>query len=400
MVRLAAIAVVGFSSLRFGDAPAYLFAANALAKTGHYPLRTDAYFFRPPGYPVFLVAATLGTLSIPLAKVANTLLGAAAAVLLAALSARLFGRRALALATGIAAAVAPGLVLISTDVQSEPLFILLLLVAAFLLLAAADRPSSGLALGSGAALALAALTRPSALALAVLLLAPLGDRRYPRRVRAHLAASALLGFLLALAPWTLRNALVFRELIPVNDGAGVVFYQGNSDWAVRFYALRDRAEYDRWIDGVDQAIRRETEALDGAGLTSPSHRSRRFAALALADRRGRPRRLGTADGAQDLGLAAALPESALLAPRNCRRRRRLLHDALPLRRGRPGAIAAARRAPRRRGLSPDHDARPRGPDRSLALSHPVLGSDSDPVCRPRRERHAPPAGNALRGLRR
>ena len=287
--RLAVTAAVGFSTLRFSDAPAYIFAANALARTGHYPLRTDAYLFRPPGYQVFLVAATLGRPDrVPVAKAANAVLGAVGALLLAALSARLFRRRAVAIATGLAAAVHPGFVLLSTDVQSEPLFIVLLLSAGFLLLAAVDRPSSNLALLSGAALALSALTRPSALALSVLLAAPLGDRRFPIRARAHLAASAALGFLLTLAPWTLRNYLVFRELIPVSDGAGANFYQGNSDWTVRFYELKTREEYDRWLDGMDRTMRAETEALDRAGRPSPSGRSRRFVEKALEERRGDP----------------------------------------------------------------------------------------------------------------
>lgn len=286
-MRLAAIAATGFTTLRFADARAYLFAANALARTGHYPLRTDAYLFRPPGYPVFLVGATLGRPDrVAAAKVANALLGAAGALWLAALSARLFRRRGLAIATGMAAALHPGFVLLATDVQSEPLFILLLLGAGHLLLAAVDRPSSNLALLAGASLALAALTRPSALLLAVLLLAPLADRRSPRRVRGHLAGAALLGFVLTLAPWTLRNAVVFRELIPVNDGMGVIFYLGNSDWAVRFYELSTREQYAVWLAGVDSAMHAETEALDRSGRPSPTGRSRRFIEMALDERRG------------------------------------------------------------------------------------------------------------------
>src|SRR5260370_30757160 len=60
VVRLAAIAVVGFSTLRFGDARAYLFAANELVRTGHYPLATEPFYLRAPASPVFLAAATLG----------------------------------------------------------------------------------------------------------------------------------------------------------------------------------------------------------------------------------------------------------------------------------------------------------------------------------------------------
>jgi 4-amino-4-deoxy-L-arabinose transferase-like glycosyltransferase len=288
-VRLAAIAVVGFSTLRFGDARAYLFAAKELLRTGHYPLATEPFYFRAPGYPVFLAAATLGNPDrIALAKVANAVLGALATLLLAGLSAKLFRRRGLALATGVAAALHPGFVFLSTDVQSEPLFLLLLLAAGWLLLASADRPSSNLALLAGVSLALAALTRPTALALAPLLAAPLADRRYPARVRAHIAASALLGFLLALAPWMLRNAAVYGELVPVNDAGGSAFYQGNSNWMVHFYELKNLEEYRRWSTAMFTDLERQTRAVEATSGRSPSAKSRYFIRKALEERRADP----------------------------------------------------------------------------------------------------------------
>jgi 4-amino-4-deoxy-L-arabinose transferase-like glycosyltransferase len=288
-VRLAATGVVGFSTLRFGDARAYLFAAGELARTGHYPLATEPFYFRAPGYPVFLIAATLGHPDrIALAKIANAVLGAFSALLLAALSAKLFRRRGLALGTGAAAALHPGFVFLSTDVQSEPLFLLLLLAAGWLLLAAADRPSSNLALLAGASVALASLTRPSALALAPLLAAPLADRRYPLRVRGHVAASALLGFLLALAPWTLRNAAVYGEFVPVNDAGGSAFYQGNSNWMVRFYELKSVEEYRRWSAAMFADLGRQTRAIEASAGRSPSAKSRYFVRKALEERRADP----------------------------------------------------------------------------------------------------------------
>ncbi len=237
-----------------------------------------------------MVAATLGHPDrIALAKCANAVLGAAGCLLLAALAARLSRRRSVAVAAGLLAALCPGLVLVAADVQDEPLYIVLILSSGFLLLAGVDRPSSNLTLAAGVLLALAALTRPTALVLAVLLLAPLGDSRWPPRVRAHLSLAALLGFGLALGPWTLRNALVFHEFLPVNDGAGVVFYQGNSDWAIRFYRdVHSRAELDRWAQAMHAEIRREGDTFDRAGPLSPRARSRRFAELALAQRRVDP----------------------------------------------------------------------------------------------------------------
>jgi 4-amino-4-deoxy-L-arabinose transferase-like glycosyltransferase len=287
--RLAAIAAFGFSTLRFGDARAYLFAAKELVRTGHYPLATEPFYFRAPGYPVFLAAATLGNPDrIALAKIANAVLGALAALVLAGLAAKLFRRRSLAIATGAAAALHPGFIFLSTDVQSEPLFLLLLLGAGWLLLSAADRPSSNLALLAGASLALAALTRPTGLALAPLLAAPLADRRYPARVRAHIAASALLGFVCALAPWTLRNAAVYREFVPVNDAGGSAFYQGNSDWMVRFYDLKTVEEYRRWSAAMFADLERQTRAVEALAGPSPSAKSRYFVRKALEERRADP----------------------------------------------------------------------------------------------------------------
>ena len=288
-VRLAAIAAFGFSTLDFGDARAYVATARALAGTGHYPLRVEPFFFRPPGYPYFLAIATLGHPDrIALAKIVNTILGAFAAVLLAAISRRVFRRTALAIATGLAAAVHPSFVLLSTEVQSEPLFLVLLLAAGWLLLVAADRPSSNLAAAAGGSLALAALTRSTALALAPLLLAPLADRRLPRRARAHLAGAALLGFAVTLTPWTIRNALAYRELLPVSDAGGYSLYHGNSHWTKRYYAIRSRAEFDRWITAFDADMKASIGRIDSLGTFSPGQRSALFAHMAIDEMRADP----------------------------------------------------------------------------------------------------------------
>jgi 4-amino-4-deoxy-L-arabinose transferase-like glycosyltransferase len=201
---------------------------------------------------------------------------------------RLFRRRGFALATGLAAALHPSFVLTATEVQSEPLFLVLLLASGFLLLAAADRPSSNLALAAGAALALAALTRSTALVLAPLLLAPLGDSRYPIRARWHLAGSALLGFGLALSPWTLRNALAFGELLPVNDAGGYSLYHGNSIWTRRYYEIRTRPEFDRWIRDFDADMQARIARVDRQGLFSPGQRSAFFAKMAIEEARADP----------------------------------------------------------------------------------------------------------------
>ncbi len=286
-----ATAVAGFSTVQFPDAPAYLLGAHALAETGQYPRSTDPtlHIFRPPGYSAFLAAVTLGHPDrIAAAKLANDALGAFAALLVAALSARIFRRRGLAIATGFLAAVCPTQVLVAVDIQTEPLFIALLLCAGYLLLAAADRPSSNLAIAAGASLAAAALTRSSALALAPLLAAALGDRRYPFRARAHIALSALLGFGAVLLPWTVRNALVFHELILVNDGAGCVFYGRNADVALLAANARDREELDRAALQIQETLRNRIASLSAEVRDSPGKLSRALTRAALDERRANP----------------------------------------------------------------------------------------------------------------
>ncbi len=280
---------MGFDTVRFGDARAYLYAATALVDSGRYPLQTEPFYFRAPGYPFFLAAATFGRPgSIARAKIATAFVGSLAVPLIVLLSVRIFRRRGVALATGAAAALHPAFLWNSADVQSEPLFMTLLLASGFLLLVATDRPSSSLAIGAGVALALAALTRTTALALVPLLAAPLFDRRWPLRARTHLVAAAVLGFAVALAPWIVRNRIVFGEFVPITDASGNVFYQGNSDWAVRFFRIRSREEYFRWVEDLHRDLARQTEELRRQGKTSPSERSRAFLSKAIEERRADP----------------------------------------------------------------------------------------------------------------
>ena len=178
--------------------------------------------------------------------------------------------------------------MLSTEVQSEPLFLVLLLAAGWLLLAAADRPSTNLAVLAGGSLALAALTRSTALALAPLLLAPFGDRRFPMRVRTHVAGAAVTGFVLVLTPWTIRNAIAYRELLPVSDAGGYSLYHGNSHWTRRYYDIRSRAEFDRWIVAFDADMKARIGRVDSSGTFRPGERSALFARMAVEEMRADP----------------------------------------------------------------------------------------------------------------
>jgi hypothetical protein len=77
--------------------------------------------------------------------------------------------------------------------------IALLAASIFLLRVTVERPSSGMGLAAGGALALAAACVPAALLFAPAFALPLADRRYPPAVRRALAGSGFLGLALGLA---------------------------------------------------------------------------------------------------------------------------------------------------------------------------------------------------------
>ena len=267
---------------RFGDSAAYVRAARAFWDTGTYPSWTDLYLFRPPGYPAFLALSTWGRPErVAWDRAANAILGALSVLVLAAIAGRVSRSLPAARIAGVAAAFHPAFLLLSTDPQSEPLFLLLLLAAGFLLLVSVDRPSSGCALFAGAALALAALTRPSALVLAPLLGAPLLDRRFPVPVRRVLAGSAFFGFCVVLFPWTARNAVRFHAFLPVSDGGAFVFWQGNSPWAASYYRARTKSEIERWARDFNEDLPRWPAAIPGVGSPNPATRSHAFTRAAL-----------------------------------------------------------------------------------------------------------------------
>jgi hypothetical protein len=290
--QVASIAHFGFSRLSFGDARIYLWTAHELAQTGHYPRQTDPrlHLFRPPAYPFFLALVTGGsTTRIARAKIANAVLESFAALLISLLSARVFRSRAPAILTGLAAALHPAFLIVGADIQSEPLFLVLLLGAGLLQLVAADRASLSLASSAGVLLAAATLTRPSALILAPMLASHVFDTRHTTARRGRLAIFALGGFVFALAPWTVRNALVFHEPILVSDGGGLIFYAGNTPHMAEFYELRDKRELSEWIAADNQLLKDRFAAMPGAVIRSPGRRSRAFVDLAIRNLRENPR---------------------------------------------------------------------------------------------------------------
>ncbi|MCC6847885.1 MAG: sulfatase-like hydrolase/transferase [Deltaproteobacteria bacterium] len=216
----------------FDDAFWYHATATTLASGGGYtnPLTGQPSAAWPPGYPLLLAFGYRLAGAAPATAIAmNALFGALACLFVARLGRRLGGAR-----TGLVAAALlacyPGHVFFAALVLSETLFTclvcgLLLAAVAWLADARGARPLRWLAWGLG--VGAAALVRAEGVVLVLVPAASLalaGERRTAVRV----LAATLLGALLALAPWTLRNARVFGAFVPTSTGFGRTFWIGHN----------------------------------------------------------------------------------------------------------------------------------------------------------------------------
>ncbi|MBV9212050.1 MAG: glycosyltransferase family 39 protein [Actinobacteria bacterium] len=172
----------------------------------------------PPLYPLWLALVRLvGVHGDTALRASGALLGTVTVCLVGLLGRRIAGAGVGLLAAGIAA-VHPLLVAADGALLSETLYAATIVGAMLAALALLDRPTVLRAAALGGCVALAALTRPEALLLLALLVAPIVWLcRAASRWR--LGAAALACSLLLVAPFVARNISVFGlPLISYNDG--------------------------------------------------------------------------------------------------------------------------------------------------------------------------------------
>ena len=264
VIRLIAIEVTGANRIAFGDARDYAAHAASICTEQTYPERGTLPFFRAPGLPFFIVAATAcHPGSVRAIKYGLALCDALTCVLIASIALLLFGRCAAWLAA-LGGTIHPVFIASVCDVRTEPLFMLLITLALWLLLLRREVPA-------GVTTALAALTRPAAL-----LCIPLFALFRPRR-----AAAFAIAALLTLTPWTARNLIRFHEVIIINDAGGFSFWRGTAPETIAITNELNRAEYRDKAERFElNTVVAATQSVDRVAH-SPAERSRAFRGLAL-----------------------------------------------------------------------------------------------------------------------
>jgi 4-amino-4-deoxy-L-arabinose transferase-like glycosyltransferase len=195
---------------------------------------------RWPGYPYALGALyrVLGV-SLDVAHAYNVLLGVLACLAIGALAREIAGSRA-ALLAGLAAAVFPPLLYHVLPTMTEAQFTLLYVTSVWLVVRYLRAPSAGRMAAAGLVIGLAALTRASGiLVLPCAALAALALVR-SRAIAFRHAALAVLVTLVTIAPWGVRNWIVWHRVVPLGTGGAYLLYSGNSAFGEQRFLLNDR----------------------------------------------------------------------------------------------------------------------------------------------------------------
>jgi len=200
---------------------ASLAAGRGFTYTEPRELGTSPQFGRAPGYPAFVAlfrpdaAAAASPASI---KAVQSLLGAVAVVLIAAIARRAAGDRAAAIAAWLAA-LYPPLAWISGYVLSEALYLPLILACVLWLDRANTSTRAALA---GMLVGAAVLVRPG-----TLVFVPFAALWLVRRGSVIRGAAFALAVALVVLPWTVRNLRTHGTLVLVASEGGVTFWTGN-----------------------------------------------------------------------------------------------------------------------------------------------------------------------------
>lgn len=238
-LRIAAIAFVGLNSSRPGQwSESGVIAQNLIAGQGYtfnfFGLRKEQplHSFMPPLFVGLLYAClrfgAQPALTLALAHAGLSSLTAVAIFLLAVLLSR---RRSVALLSGLAAAAYPVMVLMITIPISLTLHLAVLAWALVLTTWLAQKPSWLLALAAGASWGVLTLGRPAIVAFLPLVFLWLWWNRRTRQDWLKSISLILIGVILILLPWTVRNFRIHDRLILISTNSGATFWNGNSPFS-------------------------------------------------------------------------------------------------------------------------------------------------------------------------
>src|SRR5262249_51962742 len=187
---------------------------------------------RPPLYPWLLsgIWAVAGSQNVQAVRAVQILLALATTALVYLLGARVFSKRVGRWAAAVFW-LYPSFIFFNFLVLTETLFTFLLVAFLLLTVMLVQAPRAWVALGCGATLALAALTR-SVLWPVPLVLCPLLTWfiREPLSRRLGMAMLVIAGYATFIVPWAIRNTRLQQTLTIVDTMGGINLRMGNYEY--------------------------------------------------------------------------------------------------------------------------------------------------------------------------
>ncbi|MCB4790794.1 MAG: glycosyltransferase family 39 protein [Elusimicrobia bacterium] len=222
----------GFKWFMFGDATEYeRYAVNLLSGKGYvYDIGgIESYARRPPLYP-FLLAFIYYVFghSFVVVKIVQAVLASVTNVITYSILLKFTGNKATAFISGLFSSIYFAYIYGVYMHLADGLFTFLLVLSVYLLIISNEDKMPGYLL-SGIVLGLATLTRPTTLILPVILL-PWFIFKYKNKA-VKIFSAYLVGFVCLIAPWTIRNYLVYNAFIPVQTRSGENFWASNNPWS-------------------------------------------------------------------------------------------------------------------------------------------------------------------------
>lgn len=230
VLRMALVWATAGLPTRIVDEQHYQQLATSLARGGGFAFEAgEPTSIRPPLYPAFvaLIWRIIGTESLTPIRSAQVALSLVSVGLLYLIGRELFDHDT-AVRAAVAFALYPPFVFFGVVVLTEVLFLSLLLATMYGCVRLLTRAQSSIALATGASLGLAALTRSIMWPFPLLLIPFMACAMAgPMRTRAKACAALLLGFVLVIAPWTIRNTRLQHTFTVVDSMGGLNLLMGN-----------------------------------------------------------------------------------------------------------------------------------------------------------------------------
>ncbi len=204
--------------------------ANAAHRAQHEPIEAASpASFYPPGYPAFVGAVVWAVWHTPMPDhavvrtvgVLQAVMGALSVLLVYAIARSAFDTRVALLAAAVVA-LYPNLISTTATLQLETVFVFLTLLTVFVMVpvVTSDRPLTGRLVAVGVLAGAVALVRPTIGLVIVAWLVTLLVARVPAAALLRSVGVVVMAMVLALTPWTVRNAVRLHAFVPVATGIG------------------------------------------------------------------------------------------------------------------------------------------------------------------------------------